>query len=160
MARISDFEGDWAQHFLDMPMPSYESTPWVQPPPLAESRVAIVSTAGIHRRSDPEFELDAADYRLIPGDIQAADLRTNPLLFTVPVDVDPPLGAVCEGFQGHAVNRVDRGAFARGHDSDNSVAGQRIAAFGHMHRNSRGQATDRDRIFAFRMLRAPPAHSE
>lgn len=74
MARISDFEGDWAQHFLDMPMPSYDSTPWVQPPPLAESRVTIISTAGIHRRSDPEFELDAADYRLIPGDIQAADL--------------------------------------------------------------------------------------
>jgi D-proline reductase (dithiol) PrdB len=74
MARLTDFEGDWAQHFLDMPMPSYESTPWVQPPPLAESRVAIISTAGIHRRSDPEFALDAADYRLIPGDIQPADL--------------------------------------------------------------------------------------
>jgi len=55
-------------------MPSYESTPWVEPPPLAESRVAIISTAGIHRRSDPEFALGAADYRLIPGDIQPDDL--------------------------------------------------------------------------------------
>ncbi len=74
MARLSDFEGDWAQHFLDMPMPTYESTPWIQPPPLADSRVAIISTAGIHRRSDPEFALGAADYRLIPGDIKPEDL--------------------------------------------------------------------------------------
>jgi D-proline reductase (dithiol) PrdB len=74
MARLSDFEPDYAQHFLDMPVPTYESTPWVEPAPLAESRVAIISTAGIHRRSDPEFAAGAADYRLIPGDVEPADL--------------------------------------------------------------------------------------
>jgi D-proline reductase (dithiol) PrdB len=74
VARLSDFETDYAQYFLDMPLPTYESTPWIEPGPLPDSRIAIISTAGIHRRSDPEFEAGAGDYRLIPGDVEPADL--------------------------------------------------------------------------------------
>lgn len=47
---------------------------WVTPVPLAEATVAIVSTAGIHRRSDPPFTIGATDYRLVPGDADFGDL--------------------------------------------------------------------------------------
>jgi D-proline reductase (dithiol) PrdB len=47
----------------------------VEGPPLNQRRVAIVSTAGLHRRDDRPFTLDPGDYyRVIPGDIQANDL--------------------------------------------------------------------------------------
>ncbi len=55
--------------------PSFETQPWVAGPPLAERRVAIVSTAGLHRRGDRPFTFDAGDgYRIIPGDVVANDL--------------------------------------------------------------------------------------
>ena len=55
--------------------PTFETQPWVEGPPLARRRVAIVSTAGLHRRGDRPFTFDAGDgYRIIPGDVAANDL--------------------------------------------------------------------------------------
>ena len=51
-----------------------ESEPWVTGVPLAERRVAIVTTAGLQRRGDRPFTKDAGDFRIIPGDYDAADL--------------------------------------------------------------------------------------
>ena len=48
--------------------------PWIRPKPLSESTVAIVSTAGMHRRSDPPFTAGAVDYRIIPGDSDFSDV--------------------------------------------------------------------------------------
>ncbi len=58
-------------------MPEFESTPWVTAPPLRDARVAIVSTAGLHRRDDRKFRGGASDYRLIPGDVDYADLAMS-----------------------------------------------------------------------------------
>lgn len=55
-------------------MPEIEPGPWLTPPPLQESTVAIISTAGLHRRSDPTFRIGAVDYRIIPGDTDFSDL--------------------------------------------------------------------------------------
>ena len=52
----------------------FDGRPWVKPPPLARCRIAIVTTAGLHRRSDRPFESNANDYRVIPGEARAADL--------------------------------------------------------------------------------------
>ena len=43
--------------------------PWVKPPPLDKARIAIVTTAGLHRRGDRPFgpSATATDYRIIPG---------------------------------------------------------------------------------------------
>jgi len=42
---------------------------------LNERRVAIISTAGLHGPNDRPFTFDPGDYyRIIPGDIKAADL--------------------------------------------------------------------------------------
>lgn len=60
-----------------MPMPEFESTPWVAPPPLRDAKVALVSTAGLHRRDDRKFRGGATDYRLIPSDVDYADLAMS-----------------------------------------------------------------------------------
>ena len=51
-----------------------EPAPWITPRPLPESTVAIVSTAGLHRRSDIPFQPGAVDYRIVPGDVDFGDL--------------------------------------------------------------------------------------
>jgi D-proline reductase (dithiol) PrdB len=76
MARLSDLP-EWERpHHLDKikALPDYGSTPFASGPPLNERRVAIVTTAGLHRRDDRPFEMGSADYRIIPGDADAADL--------------------------------------------------------------------------------------
>jgi D-proline reductase (dithiol) PrdB len=76
MVRLTDLP-EWEQEHmaaLGRDCPVFTEDPWVAGPPLAERRVAIVSTAGLQRRGDRPFGKGAADFRLIPGDIAAADL--------------------------------------------------------------------------------------
>jgi D-proline reductase (dithiol) PrdB len=55
--------------------PTFETQPWVEGSPLAQRRVALVSTAGLHQREDRPFTLDSGDcYRVIPGQVRANDL--------------------------------------------------------------------------------------
>ena len=55
MQRIADLPEPVQQGFLRLPLPEFESTPWRTPPPLNESRIAIISTAGLHRHEDRTF---------------------------------------------------------------------------------------------------------
>ena len=76
MARLSDLP-EWERpHHLDKikTLPDYGPTPFAPGPPLNQRRVAIVTTAGLHRRDDRAFEMGSADYRIIPGDTPAAEL--------------------------------------------------------------------------------------
>lgn len=59
---------------VNQDLPDYETTPWVAAKPLAESKVAIISTAGLHRRVDSPFVPGAGDYRVIPDDADMDDL--------------------------------------------------------------------------------------
>jgi len=52
----------------------FEKTPWVEAPKLFDARVAIVTTAAIHRSDDRPFTGHEGDYRIIPGDIDYKDL--------------------------------------------------------------------------------------
>ena len=76
MVRLSDLHPVEAEHLLKRAadMPRIEPGRWVTAPPLHEATVAIVSTAGMHRRSDLRFKPGAVDYRLIPGDVDFADI--------------------------------------------------------------------------------------
>lgn len=76
MARLSDLP-EWERpHHLDKirDLPEFGATPFVSGPPLARRRVAIITTSGLHVRSDRPFEPAAADYRVIPNDTPDADL--------------------------------------------------------------------------------------
>ena len=59
---------------LDKECQPFETSPFVTGPPLAERRVAIVTSAGLHRRDDRNFSLRDLSFRVIPGDIATADL--------------------------------------------------------------------------------------
>ncbi|MBI2851540.1 MAG: selenoprotein B glycine/betaine/sarcosine/D-proline reductase [Chloroflexi bacterium] len=55
--------------------PTFETNPWVRAPKLSEARVAIISTAGLHKREDRPFTREPGDfYRVIPGNINSNDL--------------------------------------------------------------------------------------
>ena len=76
MVRLGDLHPSEADHMRARAasMRPVRSAPWVTPPPVAEATVAIVSTSGIHRRSDPPFKPGAVDYRIIPRDVDFGDL--------------------------------------------------------------------------------------
>ena len=52
---------------------------WIGPPPLAKCRVAIITTAGLHRHGDVPFTEGPAQaaYRVIPGNAKAADITMS-----------------------------------------------------------------------------------
>ena len=81
--RLSDLPPPVANFYANMPMPEFDSAPWATPPggarpgALADARVAIVSTAGLHRRDDRKFRGGATDYRIIPSDVDYADLAMS-----------------------------------------------------------------------------------
>ena len=77
MVRLSDMQADDAAHLLSKDCPNFPSEPFVTGPPLPERRIAIVTSAGLHRSSDAAFDLTDIGYRVIPGNVQAADLAMS-----------------------------------------------------------------------------------
>ena len=77
MVRLSDLPPPVAGFFANMPLPEFASDPWAAPPARSEARVAIVSTAGLHRREDRKFRGGASDYRIIPADVDYADIAMS-----------------------------------------------------------------------------------
>jgi D-proline reductase (dithiol) PrdB len=78
MVRLADLP-DWEQdnHLKRVStLPQFPDRPWACGPALAQRRVAIVTTAGLHLRNDRPFDSGGAatDYRIIPGDVAPADL--------------------------------------------------------------------------------------
>lgn len=75
MARLDRMSPPEKKYIEELKCPTFETNPWVDGPPLDKRRVAIISTAGLHRREDRPFTLDQGDYyRILPSDIKAADL--------------------------------------------------------------------------------------
>ena len=74
MVRLDDMSLENSKHLLEKDCPEFETTPFVAGPPLRERRVAIVTTAGLHRRSDENFNVSDLSYRVISGDTQLNDL--------------------------------------------------------------------------------------
>lgn len=73
MVRLSDLHASEAEHLRARAdaMPTFECHQWLTPPPLAEATVALVSTCGMHRRTDPPFAPGAVDYRLLPRGVDS-----------------------------------------------------------------------------------------
>ena len=74
MVHWADIPETLRERFSRMSLPLFEETPWVGPQTLTEARVAIVTTAAIHRADDPPFTGHDGTYRLIPGDVDYRDL--------------------------------------------------------------------------------------
>src|SRR6266478_8720888 len=67
MARLTDLPTAQAKRYAELECPDFATTPWVGGPPLAQRRVAIVSSAGLVVRGEKPFRGRDADYRVIPS---------------------------------------------------------------------------------------------
>lgn len=78
MVRLADLPESERKYHLDRiaTLPDFPDQAWASGGPLSRRRVAVVTTAGMHLRSDMPFDTGGAgiDYRVIPGEIAAADL--------------------------------------------------------------------------------------
>ena len=75
MVRLEKLSERERELLLSLPCPEFNSNPFVGGPPLNERRVAIVTTSGLHCRTDRPFVIDPNDfYRVIPGNVEANDL--------------------------------------------------------------------------------------
>lgn len=75
LADLPEWEREHLLHLRDQ-APRLPGRPWAEGPPLNRRRVALVSTAGLHRRDDRPFGggASATEYRVIPSDTAAATL--------------------------------------------------------------------------------------
>jgi D-proline reductase (dithiol) PrdB len=71
MVRLTDLAPAQAKRYAEIECPSFETTPWVGGPPLAERRVAIVASAGLVMRGEKPFRGGDAGYRVIPSGTRA-----------------------------------------------------------------------------------------
>jgi D-proline reductase (dithiol) PrdB len=74
MAHLQDIPPRTRGSVEKLPCPVFETTSFITGKPLSERRVAIVSTAGLHKRGDRLFSLGASDYRVVPRDTPATDI--------------------------------------------------------------------------------------
>jgi D-proline reductase (dithiol) PrdB len=65
--RLTDLPAAMAKRLAELECPAFATTPWVDGPPLAQRRVAVVSSAGLMVRGEAPFRGRDADYRVIPA---------------------------------------------------------------------------------------------
>ena len=74
MVRLADLPTEEAAHLLAKVCEPFDTKPWVAGPPLATRRVAILTSAGLHRVGDQAFAAVDLSYRVIPGTTRANTL--------------------------------------------------------------------------------------
>ena len=77
MVKLADLSPIDQKHMLDKipALPDLGLSPWVPGGPLSKRRVALITTAGIHRRGDRPFGAGGRDdYSVIPRDATAEEL--------------------------------------------------------------------------------------
>ena len=74
MVHLRELPEQLREALVNQALPEFGDTPWINPKPLNECRIALISTAGLHRREDPSFSPGAGDYRIIPNDYDMNNL--------------------------------------------------------------------------------------
>ena len=74
MARPEDIPQPTRDVAVNLPCPTFETTPFVSGPPLAQRRVAIVSSAALIRRGDKPFPFGSGECRFVAADTPPGDL--------------------------------------------------------------------------------------
>ena len=74
MVHLSEMPEKLRNVLVNQDLPEFETTPWADGPPLAERRIALISTAGLHRKDEMPFVADSGEYRIIPDDADMDDL--------------------------------------------------------------------------------------
>jgi D-proline reductase (dithiol) PrdB len=74
MARLEDIPEPTRSAVSSLPCPSFDSRPFVAGPPLAQRRVAIISSAALIRRGDKPFPVGSAEFRSLPSGQDGAEI--------------------------------------------------------------------------------------
>jgi len=74
MVRLSDMSEVEAAHLRAKACEPFDTRPWVSGPTLSKRRVAIMTSAGLHRVGDPPFSTIDLSYRVIPSLTATSDL--------------------------------------------------------------------------------------
>ena len=74
MVHLSEMPEKLRTILVNQDLPEFETTPLADGPPLAERRIALISTAGLHRKDEMPFVADSGEYRIIPDDADMDDL--------------------------------------------------------------------------------------
>jgi D-proline reductase (dithiol) PrdB len=75
MPRLETLSEIQRKSMLFFPCLEYDSIPWSPlTRELSRCKVALVTSAGLHRRCDPPFQSADPSYRVIPSDTPAAEL--------------------------------------------------------------------------------------
>jgi D-proline reductase (dithiol) PrdB len=74
MARLEDIPQPTRDAVVAAPCPTFDTRPFVLCPPLAQRRVAIVSSAALIRRGDQPFHFGSAECRFLPASMPAGDI--------------------------------------------------------------------------------------
>lgn len=75
MVKLDSLSKEEREKILSLPCPTYDTAPWAKAPAPKEMRLALLTTAGLHLRTDRPFELKPDDfYRIIPGNVKPNDL--------------------------------------------------------------------------------------
>ncbi len=77
MVKVDELPDDVRNEFVNRAMPTFDDTPLVSGPPLNERRVALVSTAGLHRRGDRPFTEQSGDFRIILRETEDVDIAMS-----------------------------------------------------------------------------------
>ncbi|CEG09127.1 D-proline reductase subunit gamma [Afipia felis] len=75
MVRLTDLPEGQAKRLAELECPDFQTSPWVSGPPLAERRVAVISSAGLFVQGEAApFRGRDADYRAIPREVLPKDV--------------------------------------------------------------------------------------
>ena len=74
MVRLADLHPDDRAHLIGKHLPRFDPPAYVPAPPLAESRFALVTTAGLHVRGDRVFDMTSTEYRAIGRETASGDI--------------------------------------------------------------------------------------
>lgn len=74
MARIDDIPEPTRSAVLALPIAPVATPAFVAGPPLAQRRIALVSSAALYRRGDAPFLPGSGEYRALPADLPPGEL--------------------------------------------------------------------------------------
>ena len=74
MARWEELPEYEREYLASMRMPTFESTPCVSGPSVTKRRIALLTTAGVQRRSDKPYPFFSGEFRVIPGEVPKGEL--------------------------------------------------------------------------------------
>ena len=71
MVKLADLDSGMRDFLIHMPCPKINLCAFNKPPALSQSRVALISSAGLRLRDDAPFTEYANDYRILPSEERA-----------------------------------------------------------------------------------------